>query len=136
MLARLRLGVPCASAGEEGRASLRPASLPIDPNHPAPRGTHTFNPQGGQSNQQRLSTLPISQRKVDRHVFPALPPSLTCSQVLNGKESDLQFNFPMTSLSDTAVSGTIADYITLWPLRNLSNESKGPRDPDLKNTFL
>ena len=33
----------------------------------------------------------------------------------------------MTSLSARAVSGTIADYITLLrSLRNLSNESKGP----------
>ena len=94
-------------------------SIPTTP----PHGTHTFNPQGGQSNQQRFSILPIFKQK-SRHDTSFVP--ATACQVLKGKESDLRSNFPMTSLSARAVSGTIADYITLRSLRNLSNESKGP----------
>ena len=123
MLARLRLGVPCA-LGRRGGLGLPPPrhayrSQPPRPTAPTP-STHKVD-------NLTSSAFQFCQflNKKSRH-DTSFVPAIAC-QVLKGKESDLRSNFPMTSLSARAVSGTIADYITLLrSLRNLSNESKGP----------
>ena len=100
-----------------------PACLSIPSTTPPHSTTHTFNPQGEQSNHHRKSFFCHFQQKVDSHVPWVGPP-------LQFKQPGLKWIPSLISRCPPPLRRPCLNFCRLYYSlsSNLLNESKGPRD--------